>query len=71
MNWQGSLHVPSPAKGMKLLKLKRFSRLMVLSTEGREITLFFKAALGKLKSHALEAGRPDLYSSYNLEKPEV
>lgn len=44
---------------------------MVLSTEGREITLFFKAALGKLKSHALDAGRPDLYSSYNLEKPEV
>lgn len=56
---------------MKLLKLKRFSRLMVLSTEGREITLFFKAALSKLKSHVLEAGRLDLQSSYNLGKPEV
>lgn len=71
MNWPGSLKIGLPVEGMWLSTRRSFSLLTLPRTEGRNSLCVLKAALSKLKSHALEAGRPDLWFFYNLERAEV
>lgn len=60
MNWPRSSKIGLPVEGMRLSKLKRFSLLTLSRTEGRNSLCVLKAALSKLKPHALGAGIPDL-----------
>lgn len=70
-NWPGSLQIGLLAKEMGLSKLKASLFWLFQAPKEGNLLCFLEAALRKLKSQALEAGRPDLQSFHNLERAEV